>query len=430
MSRFDTDRLHAGYNPADHNNAVAVPIYQTAAFEIGTVKRSDDMFSFDDFDPLYTRLSNPTSDVLNERLAKLHNATGAISLGSGMAAVTYSLLNVAETGGHIVAIPRLYGGSVDSFTQIFSKLNIEVSLVDDPDDISQFEREIKDNTKAIYIESITNPNATVLDIEEIAKVAHKNGIPLIVDNTLATPYLLNPFDYGADVVVYSATKALAGHGNVIAGAVVENGKFNWANGKFPQFTETPYFLQGQDGKPRSVLDIFGDAPFTGRINAIHLNYLGAVISPFDAFLVLTGIETLSERVAKQVKNAEAIVEFLEGREEVLWVKHPHAKANPYADLARKYLPKGAGGILSFGLKGSKEQREKFLESTEVFSFQANIGDAKSLIINPSNTTHIELNPQLQEKADILPETIRLSLGLEDIEDLIEDLERAFKKANI
>ena len=430
MSRFDTKKLHAGYNPADHNYAVSVPIYATAAFELGTVKRSDDMFSFDSWDPLYTRLSNPTTDVLEGRLIELHDATAAVSLASGMAAVSYALLNVTAGSGRILATARLYGGALDSFTQVFRENNVAFDIVEDPDNVQNFEKLIKEDTKVIYVESLTNPNATILDIEKIAEIAHKHNIPLIVDNTLATPYLLNPFEFGADVVVYSATKGLSGHGNVIAGVILENNKFNWKNGKFPQFEETPYFLRSQEGQPRNYYDVFPDGPFTGRIRSIHLNYLGAALAPFSGYLVLLGLETLSERLDKQVRNAEKIVEFLESRigKEVLWVKHPHAKGSPYADLVKKYFPKGAGAILSFGLKGGLEERIKFLEAVKVWGFQANIGDAKSLIINPSTTTHTELDAHYQKLADIEDATIRLSVGLEDADDLIEDLEQAFKVA--
>ena len=430
MSRFDTKKLHAGYNPADHNYAVSVPIYATAAFELGTVKRSDDMFSFDSWDPLYTRLSNPTTDVLEGRLIELHDATAAVSLASGMAAVSYALLNVTAGSGRILATARLYGGALDSFTQVFRENNVAFDIVEDPDNVQNFEKLIKEDTKVIYVESLTNPNATILDIEKIAEIAHKHNIPLIVDNTLATPYLLNPFEFGADVVVYSATKGLSGHGNVIAGVILENNKFNWKNGNFPQFEETPYFLRSQEGQPRNYYDVFPDGPFTGRIRSIHLNYLGAALAPFSGYLVLLGLETLSERLDKQVRNAEKIVEFLESRigKEVLWVKHPHAKGSPYADLAKKYFPKGAGAILSFGLKGGLEERIKFLEAVKVWGFQANIGDAKSLIINPSTTTHTELDAHYQKLADIEDATIRLSVGLEDADDLIEDLEQAFKVA--
>lgn len=426
--KFDTAKVHGGYNPADHNWAVSVPIYQTAAFELGSVERSDSLFAFDNDDALYTRLSNPTTSVLEGRIVAMHEgATGAIALASGMAAVTYSLLNVTAGSGRILANARLYGGSVDSFEQIFEEYGVKADLVEDPDDIASYEKAIKEDTKCIYIESISNPNATVADIEKIAEIAHKHDIPLIVDNTVATPYLINPFEFGADIVVYSATKGLTGHGNAIAGIVVENGKFNFANGKFPQFTKTPYFLEGLDGSKRTILDIYPDTPFTGRIGAIHVNYLGAALSPFNAYLVMLGMETLSERLDKQLANTKKVIEFLESREEVLWVKHPWAKGNPYKELAEKYAPKGAGAVFSFGLKGTYADRTKFLEAVKIFSFQANIGDARSLIINPSRTTHIELKPEYMKAADIQDNTIRLSLGLEDADDLIDDLRQAFEK---
>lgn len=427
---FDTLKIHAGYNPAEHNYAVSVPIYQTAAFALETVQRSDDLFSFDSNAPLYTRLSNPTTDVLEARITELHHAAGAIALASGMAAVTYSLLNATAGTGRILATPRSYGGSIDSFTQVFNEYGIEADIVENPDDIESYEKAIREDTKVIFIESLTNPNATILDIEAIAKVAHAHDIPLIVDNTLATPYLLNPFDFGADVVVYSATKALTGHGNVIAGLVIENNRFQWSNGKFPQFEETPYFLRAQDGGMRSYLDVFPDTPFTGRIRAVHLNYLGAALGPFDAYLVLLGLETLSERVQKQVDNARQVICFLENQPGVLWVKHPEAKGNPYKELADKYFPKGAGAILSFGLEGDKDKRRRFIEAVKVFSYQANIGDVRSLIINPSTTTHTELDSKQQDAADIHAETIRLSLGLEAPEDLIEDLRQAFNQIDL
>ncbi|WP_099204130.1 O-acetylhomoserine aminocarboxypropyltransferase/cysteine synthase family protein [Scatolibacter rhodanostii] len=425
---FDTLKIHAGYNPADHNYAVSVPIYQTAAYELGSVARSDDLFSFNSEDSVYTRLSNPTITILEKRIAELHGATGAIALASGMAAVSYALLNVVGGSGRILTTPRLYGGTIDSFGQVYKEFGIEVDLVEDSDSVDSFEKAIRADTKAIFVESITNPNATVTDLEPVADLAHKYNIPLLVDNTVATPYLLNPFDYGADIIVYSATKALTGHGNAIAGLVVENNQFNWANGKFPQFEEKLYSLRDIDDRQRSVLEVFSKIPFTGRIRALYLNYLGAALSPFNAYLVLIGLETLSERIEKQVSNSKKVIRFLENRREVLWIKHPEAKENPYRDLAKKYLPKGSGGIFSFGLSGTAEQRRNFIEGVKVFSYQANIGDARSLIINPSRTTHTELDEEQQRLADIVPETIRLSIGLENAEDLIADLDQAFELA--
>lgn len=427
--RFDTAKVHAGYNPKDHNYAVSVPIYQTTAYELETVERSDALFGFDSSDALYSRLSNPTTDVLEARITALHpGATGSVSLASGMAAVTYTLMNVTAGQGRILSTARLYGSSVDIFENVFEEFGVKTDIVENPDDLAEYEKLITEETKCIYIESITNPNATIPDIEALADLAHRHDIPLIVDNTVATPYLCNPFDWGADIVVYSATKGLTGHGNVIAGLVVETNRFNWACGKFPQFTQTPHFLEGEGGRKRSVIDIFPETPFIGRIRAIHLNYLGAALSPFNGYLVLLGIETLSERISKQVSNTKAVIDFLLTRDEVENVQHPEVPGSPYKALADKYMPKGAGAIVTFELKGDETNRKKLLEGTKVFSFQANIGDARSLIINPTRTTHIELNPELQKLADINDRTIRLSLGLEDPQDLIEDLAQALDHA--
>jgi O-acetylhomoserine (thiol)-lyase len=425
---FDTLKVHGGYDAALHNNAVSVPIYQTAAFALGDSYRADRLFSFSEDDPIYTRLSNPTVDVLERRLAALHGAAGAIALASGMAAVSYALLNAAGRGGRILSTARLYGGAVDAFTSIFPDLGLSADIAEDPDDVSSFARGLKDNTRAIFIESLTNPFSTIPDIEAIAKIAHERGIPLIVDNTLATPYLLNPFEYGADVVVYSATKGLSGHGNVIAGAVLENGVFDYGNGHFPHFTQPLWFLRDENDRERDILAVFPQTPFTGRLRAVHLNYLGAALSPFDAYLVLLGLETLSERVEKQVRNAGAVTDYLEHSPHVAWVRHPAARDNPYRALAEKYFPRGAGAVVSFGFKGTEEQKRKFLESTKLFGYQANIGDARSLIINPTETTHVELTHAQRESVGLSTNTIRLSLGLESPRDLIADLDGAFGAA--
>ena len=422
---FDTLKVQAGYCAAQHNNAVSVPIYQTTAFALGDSYRADRLFSFSEDDPIYTRLSNPTVDVLEKRLTALHGGAGAIALASGMAAVTYALLNAAGKNGRILTTPRLYGGSLDSFASIFPDLNLEADIVENPDDPAAFERALKENTRAIFIESLTNPFSTIADIEAIARIARARGILLIVDNTLATPYLFNPFDYGADIVVYSATKGLSGHGNVIAGVVIESGKFNYANGNYPHFERPLWFLRDENDKERNILQVFPDIPFTGRLRAVHLNYLGAALSPFDAYLTLLGLETLSERVAKQVANTRAVLAYLEQNERVAWVRHPYAKGSPYKDLADKYFPKGAGSILSFALKGTDEQKRKFVASTKIFGYQANIGDARSLIINPTETTHVELTHKQRELTGLSADTIRLSLGLESAKDLIDDLAFAF-----
>ncbi|MDR1965829.1 MAG: aminotransferase class V-fold PLP-dependent enzyme [Synergistaceae bacterium] len=424
---FDTLKIHAGYSAAEHNNAVSVPIYQTTAFALGDTHRADRLFAFEGADPIYTRLSNPTVDVLEKRVAALHGAKGAIGLASGMAAVSYALLNAAGNGGRVLTTARLYGGTVDSFSHVYPELGMGIDIVGKPDDLGEFEKGIRTDTKAVFVESLTNPFATIPDIERLAEIAHARGIPLIVDNTAATPYLLNPFDYGADIVVYSATKALSGHGNVIAGLVVDSGKFDWGNGNFPHFERPLWFLRDSNDVERNILQVFPDLPFVGRLRAVHLNYLGAALGPFDAYLVLLGIETLSERVQKQVANTLAVLEYLEKSEHVSWVRHPAAHGSPYAALAGKYFPKGAGSILSFGFKGTDGQKRKFLESVEIFGYQANIGDARSLIINSAQTTHVELTNEQREQTGLSPDTIRLSLGLESASDLIGDLDQAFRK---
>lgn len=425
---FDTIKVRGGYNPKDHNYAVSVPIYQTASYELGDTERFERLRNFSEAGYLYTRIGNPTVETLEQRVAALDGGAAAVAVASGMAAITYTLLNIAEGGGRILTTHQLYGGTADHFKQLFPKFGIEIDKVDNPDNIEAFRQGIKEDTKAIYIESISNPNAAVADIEAIAKVAHEYDIPLVVDNTFATPYLLNPLKYGADIVVYSATKAISGHGNVIAGLIVEGNSYNWGNGKFPQFTEKHYTLRDSEGNARSYVEALPSLPFTGRIRMSYLAYFGAALGPFDAYLVLLGLETLSERVQKQASNTEKIIRYLEGEEKVAWIKHPLAKGSSYKQLAAKYLPKGAGSVFSFGIKGTEKQIDTFINSVKLFSYQANVGDARSLIVNPPKITHGELNQEEQKAADIAPENIRLSIGLEDAEDLIADLKQAFEIA--
>jgi O-acetylhomoserine (thiol)-lyase len=425
---FDTLKVRGGYNPAEHNRSVAVPIYQTTAFELGDVARASRLASFDEFGFRYSRLDNPTSSVLEQRVAALDGAVAAVAVSSGMAAVTYSLLNTAEGGGRILTTPQLYGGTVNSFKKIYPKFGVEIDVVTNADDPRSFESAIREGTRGIFVESISNPNAIVADIEAIAEIAHAHGIPLIVDNTFATPYLLNPIRFGADVVVYSATKGLSGHGNIIGGLIVEGGNFQWANGKFPQFMEVDYTLRDSEGKERSILDVFPQSPFTARIRKMYVCYFGASLSPFEAYLALLGIETLSERVRKQVESTEKLVRYLEQHAKVSWVKYPSAKGSPYGKLAAKYLPKGAGSVFTFGFKGTIEQSERFIDSVKLFSYHANLGDVRSLIVNVPKTTHRELMGRELSLADIPPETIRLSIGLEEPEDLIADLDQAFAKS--
>ncbi|MBR0599474.1 O-acetylhomoserine aminocarboxypropyltransferase/cysteine synthase family protein [Sinanaerobacter chloroacetimidivorans] len=424
---FDTRKIHAGYRSEEHNYAVAVPIYQTASYDLGSVERARKVFSLEEIGSIYTRIGSPTTAVLEQRVADLDGATAAIALASGMAAVSYTLLQLTEGGGRILSLPNIYGGTVDSFLRVYPSLGIGIDYPEDIHDPKSYEKAIREDTKAIFIESISNPNAELVDIKAIAEVAHKHNLPLVVDNTFATPYLFNPFEHGADIVVYSATKALNGHGNTIAGLILENGQFDWGNGKFPQFEKKEHVLRTREQVYRSFLEAAPGAVFTTRIRLTYLNYLGAALSSFDAFLVLQGIETLSERVSKQVSTAKKLIQYLEGKDEVLWVKHPEAKNSTYKELASAYFPKGTGAIFTFGLTGTKEERDAFLDSLELFSYHANVGDARSIIINSPETTHGELNKEQQAMADIPPETVRISVGLEDPEDLINDLERSFQK---
>lgn len=426
--QFDTQKVRAGYEPRDHNYAVSPPIYATASYDFRDVENAANLFGLREAGFLYTRVGNPTVAVLEERIKTLDGASAAIALASGMAAISYTLLNLAEGGGRILTSPYLYGGSTDSFKKIYPKFGIHIDLAKNIENPEALAAEIKPDTKAIYIESISNPNAVLLDVEKIAKVAHEHGIPLVVDNTVATPYLYNPIAHGADIVVYSATKGLNGHGNIIAGLVLENGKFNYVTDKFPQFSEKYYTLRDVDGNYRSFPEVFPDAPFTSRIRFNYLNYFGAALSPFDAYLAIIGLETLSERLVKQVHNAQTLAEYLSVHEAVEWVRYPALKSSLYHALYQRDFKKGAGGILSFGFKGTQEQREAFLNAIRLFHYHVNIGDARSLIVNSPQTTHGELEAQEKVSADIPENLIRISAGLEDAVDLIADLEQAFQKA--
>ena len=426
--QFDTLKVRAGYEPKDHNYAVSPPIYATTAYDFRDVETAANIFGLREAGFLYTRVGNPTVAVLEERVRVLDGASAAIALASGMAAISYALLNVADGGGRILTSPYLYGGSADSFKKIFPKFGIHFDLAKNIETAEALASEIKPDTKAIYVESISNPNAVLLDIDAIAKVAHEHGIPLIVDNTVATPYLFHPIAHGADVVVYSATKGLSGHGNLVAGLVLESGKFNYSKEKFPQFSEKYYTLRDEHDNYRTFLEVFPDAPFTSRIRFNYLNYLGAALSPFDAYLALIGLETLSERLTKQVHNAQTLAEYLTSHKAVEWVRYPALASSPYHSLYLRDFKKGAGGLLAFGLKGTEAQRETFLNSVRLFHYHVNIGDARSLIVNSPKTTHGELEPEEKTLADVPENLIRISAGLEDASDLIADLEQAFQKA--
>lgn len=426
--KFDTIKVRGGYNPKNHNDAVSVPIYATASFEVGEAERFDRLASLSEEGYIYSRLGNPTVSVLESRIAALDGGVAAVGVASGMAAITYALLAVAEGGGRILTTHQLYGGTVDALKKLYPKFGIQIDRIDNDSDIEELRRAIKEDTKAIFIETISNPNAVISDIEKIAEVAHENDIPLIVDNTFATPYLLNPIKYGADVVIYSATKALSGHGNVIAGVIVDSGNFNWANGKYPQFTQPHFTLKDLEGNERSYIEAFKESAFAGKIRLDYLTYFGAVLSPFDAYLILIGLETLSERVQKQVSNTEKIIEYLKAEKAVSWISYPTVEGSPYKALADRYFPNGVGSTFTFGFNGNSEEIYKLINSVKLFSYQANVGDARSLIVNVPKTTHGELTEEQLKLAKIPQETIRLSIGIEDAEDLIEDLKQAFKKA--
>ncbi len=416
---FTTRQLHAGYNPAEHYRSKAVPIYQTAAFELGDFERCIRLFDYSEEGHSYVRFSNPTNTVLEKRLASLEGGAEAIALGSGMAAISNTFLNIASAGDEIVAVNTLYGGSTTLLNSILPDYGIVGKFVEDEDDIESYKKVITDKTKAIYIESLGNPGMNIIDIEPVANLAHEHGIPLIVDNTFATPYLLRPFEYGADIVCYSATKYLAGHGTTIVGAVVESGGFNWLNGKFTQFEK--FYQEYKDTIGKEILD---KTMFTKRLRIRYLTDLGAHLSPTSAFYLLQGIETLSLRMREHAANAQKVAEFLEGHPQVLSVAYPGLKNNKYHELAKRYFPKGPGAIMSIRLKGGIKAARKVLEEVKVFDYMVNVGDAKSLIVHSATSTHFGQSKEEREKAGVYDDTLRLSIGIEEAEDLIADLKYA------
>lgn len=427
--KFDTVKVRGGYNSSEHNHSVAVPIYATAAYDFDGPDHFNRIRAGAQLGYLYTRVANPTVAVLEARVAALDGGVAALGLASGMAAVSYAILAVTGGNGRILSTKQIYGGTFDLENDVFPTLGIHFDLISHDSSLAEWESNIHDDTKAIFVESISNPGAKLLDIDALAELAHKHGIPLIVDNTFATPYLFQPLKHGADIIVYSATKGLNGHGNAIGGVIVEGKPFAWTEEKYPQFFKKHWVSRDLEDQERSFIEAFPQLPFTAYVRTKLLAYLGAALSPYDAQLILIGLETLSERVAKQVANTRRVVEYLETRTDaVAWVNYPETKDSPYRELAQKYFPKGAGTVISFGFKGDDKQIATLLTATQLFGYQANVGDAKSLIVNSPKTTHGELRPAELANAGILPETIRLSLGLEDAEDLIADLEQAFAKA--
>ncbi|MBC2579539.1 O-acetylhomoserine aminocarboxypropyltransferase/cysteine synthase family protein [Clostridium sp. DJ247] len=415
---FDTIQVHGGQEVDPASKSRAIPIYQTTSYVFDDAQDAADLFGLKKFGNIYSRLTNPTNAAFETRVALLEGGVAGVATASGMAAITYSILNIAGAGDEIVAAATLYGGTYSLFVHTLPNFGIKVNLVN-PDNVEEFEKAINDKTKAVYIESIGNPGINIIDIQAVADIAHKNGIPLIVDNTFASPYLLKPIEFGANIVVHSATKFIGGHGTSIGGVIVDSGKFNWDNGKFPGLVEPDESYHGL-----KYFETFGNLAYAIKIRTSLLRDLGAAISPFNSFILTLGLETLSLRVQKHVDNAKKVAEFLSKHPKIEWVNYPGLEGNKYYDLAKKYLPKGPGSIFTFGVKGGAEAGKKLIGSIEIFSHLANVGDAKSLIIHPASTTHSQLDEEQLVQAGVKPELIRVSIGIEDADDLIAALSDA------
>jgi len=416
---FDTLQLHAGHEPDTATNSRAVPIYQTTSFTFNDARHAADLFDLKESGNIYTRIMNPTTDVLEKRLAALEGGVGALVTSSGMSAISYAIFNIAKSGDEIIAANTLYGGTHTLFNDRFpNQYGIKTHLVD-IDDLVVVKSKINEKTKAIYIETIGNPNINIPDIEAVAKIAHDNDLPLIVDNTFGTPYLIKLKDFGVDVIVHSLTKYIGGHGTSIGGAIVDLGTFDWTSGRFNDFSTPDETYHGI-----VYADLPSNAGYITKARVQLLRDTGACISPFNAFMILQGLETLSLRVERHCENAEKIANFLVKRDEVAWVNYPRLQDNKYCTRAKKYLPNGVGGILTFGIKGGMEAGKKFIDSLNLFSLLANVADAKSLVIHPASTTHAQMSEESLKETGISPDMIRLSVGLEDSRDLISDLEQA------
>ena len=429
---FETLQIHAGQTADPTTGARALPLYQTTAYEFRDTTHAANLFSLAELGNIYTRIMNPTQDAVEQRLAALEGGVAALLLASGSAATTFAVLNVAEAGDHIVSSPSLYGGTYNLFHYTLPKFGIEVTFVDDPNDPESWKKAVKPNTKAFFGETIANPKNEILDIRAIADVAHSVGVPLIVDNTVATPYLIKPIDFGADVVVHSATKFLSGHGNAVVGAIIDAGKFDYAQyqDRFPGFNKPDLSYHGLVySQALGVGSAFGaNLSYIFKIRLQLLRDVGAAVSPFNAWLLAQGLETLSLRIERHIENTKAVATFLEAHPDVEKVNYAGLASSPWHALAKKYAPKGSGAVLSFELKGGIEAGKKFVESLELFSHVANIGDVRSLVIHPATTTHSQLSPQEQLDAGVTPGLVRLSLGLENIEDIKNDLQAGFEAA--
>ncbi|MBP1963730.1 homocysteine synthase [Paenibacillus aceris] len=421
----ETLAIHAGQEVDPATNSRAVPIYQTTSYVFNDTDHAANLFALKEFGNIYTRIMNPTTDVFEKRIAALEGAPAALAVASGQAAITFAILNIAEAGDEIVSAASLYGGTYNLFANTLAKLGITVKFVD-PSNPENFRGAITEKTKAIYAESIGNPKGDILDIEAVAAIAHENGIPLIVDNTFPSPYLLRPIEHGADIVVHSATKFIGGHGTTIGGVIVDGGKFDWAaSGKFPGLTKPDPSYNGV-----VYTDAVGPIAYIIKARVQLLRDLGASLSPNSSFLLLQGLETLHLRLERHSTNALKVAQFLESHEAVEWVSYAGLESHPSYKLAQKYLPKGQGAILSFGIKGGVDAGKKLIHSVQLFSHLANVGDSKSLIIHPASTTHSQLNEQEQISAGVTPGLIRLSVGTEAIEDIIYDLEQAIAASQV
>lgn len=419
--KFETLQLHVGQeNPDPATDARAVPIYQTTSYVFRDSDHAQARFNLSDAGNIYGRLTNSTQGVFEDRIAALEGGAAGLATASGAAALAYTFQALAQAGDHIVAAKTIYGGTYNYLEHTFKNFGVTTTFVD-PDDVSNFENAIQDNTKAVFIESLGNPNSNIIDIEAVAKIAHAHNIPLVIDSTFTTPYLLRPIEYGADIVVHSATKFIGGHGTTLGGVIVDSGRFDWkASGKFPQIADANPSYHGV-----SFADAAGPAAFVTYIRAILLRDTGATLSPFNAFLLLQGTETLSLRVERHVENAKKVVEYLNHHPLVEKVNHPSLD-DRYVDLYNKYFPNGAGSIFTFEIRGGEKEAKKFIDALEIFSILANVADVKSLVIHPATTTHSQLSAEELEEQNIKPNTIRLSIGTEHIDDLIADLEQAFE----
>lgn len=429
---FETRQVHAGQVPDPTTGARALPLYQTTAYQFRDTKHAADLFGLAELGNIYTRIMNPTQDAVEQRIASLEGGVAALLVASGSAATTYAVLNVAEAGDHIVSSPSLYGGTYNLFHYTLPKFGIEVTFVENPDDPASWQAAVKPNTKAFFGETIANPKNDVLDIETVANIAHNNGVPLIVDNTVATPYLIRPIEFGADVVVHSATKFLAGHGNSVVGAIVDAGKFDYAQHKdrFPGFNQPDPSYNGiVYSQALGVGSAFGaNLSYIFKIRLTLLRDMGAAVSPFNAWLLAQGLETLSLRMERHVSNAKTLATWLEKQPQVEKVNYASLPSSPWNKFATKYAPAGSGSVLSFEIKGGIESGKKFVEALKLHSHVANIGDVRSLVIHPASTTHSQLSPAEQLTAGVTPGLIRLSVGIENIEDIKADITDGFAAA--